>query len=281
MELLIDSDLKDFSDKTEKFLNGDKLIHSFILGIMRRFLEIGKAPQLLVRLVDSDQSLVAAGIQTSLSQALIISNYSEKQASTLAELIAKQGIDLPGVNGPKSAVEAFTKRWVEIHNKKSKLCANLRLFSLQKVKPPLPPKGFPRPAAAEDRNLIFHWLRAFRDEAVPHDPKPSDEDLFKSVDAGISQTQFFVWELEGQAISLVGSRRETANEKWIAPVYTPHNFRGLGYGTALTAYVSQRIVESGKIGMLFTDLANPTSNSIYQKIGYEPISDFLHLAFEE
>src|SRR5689334_1895728 len=101
MELRIDSDLKEFSDKTANFLDGDKLIHSFILGIVRRFLGIGKSAQLLVRLVDSDQSLVAAGIQTSPSQALIISNCSEKQASTLAELIAKQGIDLPGVNGPK------------------------------------------------------------------------------------------------------------------------------------------------------------------------------------
>jgi predicted GNAT family acetyltransferase len=40
------------------------------------------------------------------------------------------------------------------------------------------------------------------------------------------------------------------------------------------------ILDSGKkFCFLFTDQANPTSNSIYQKIGYEPVCDFHEYTF--
>ncbi|MGK5090012.1 GNAT family N-acetyltransferase [Bdellovibrionota bacterium FG-2] len=65
----------------------------------------------------------------------------------------------------------------------------------------------------------------------------------------------------------------------IAPVCTPKHLRGHGYASALTAAVSQRYVDLGKKCLLFTDLSNPTSNSIYQKIGYRPVTDFRHIDF--
>jgi predicted GNAT family acetyltransferase len=35
------------------------------------------------------------------------------------------------------------------------------------------------------------------------------------------------------------------------------------------------LLDQGKqFTSLFTDLSNPTSNSIYQKIGYQPVCDF-------
>ena len=41
-----------------------------------------------------------------------------------------------------------------------------------------------------------------------------------------------------------------------------------------SAHLSQHLLDVGrKYCFLFTDQANPTNNSIYQKLGYRPISD--------
>jgi len=66
----------------------------------------------------------------------------------------------------------------------------------------------------------------------------------------------------------------------VGPVYTPPAHRARGYGSAVTAAVSQRATEAGaRDVILFTDLANPTSNSIYQKIGFRPVYDSTDLEF--
>jgi hypothetical protein len=47
------------------------------------------------------------------------------------------------------------------------------------------------------------------------------------------------------------------------------------------AAVSQSQLDAGRRSLyLFTDLANPTSNHIYQAIGYEPVRDVADWRFE-
>jgi predicted GNAT family acetyltransferase len=65
----------------------------------------------------------------------------------------------------------------------------------------------------------------------------------------------------------------------VGPVYTPHEFRRRGFGSAVTAHVTQRLIEKGARVMLFTDAANPTSNSIYQAIGYRLIDELVEIRF--
>jgi predicted GNAT family acetyltransferase len=66
----------------------------------------------------------------------------------------------------------------------------------------------------------------------------------------------------------------------IGPVYTPPEFRGAGYASAVTAELSLRALEAGAAEvLLYTDLDNPVSNSIYQRIGYRAVEDRVVLAF--
>jgi hypothetical protein len=82
-----------------------------------------------------------------------------------------------------------------------------------------------------------------------------------------------IWD-DGQAVSMAGFGGRTPNGIRIGPVYTPPELRGRGYASALTAALTQRLLDEGRqFCFLFTDLANPTSNSIYQRIGYRPVSD--------
>jgi predicted GNAT family acetyltransferase len=68
----------------------------------------------------------------------------------------------------------------------------------------------------------------------------------------------------------------------IGPVYTPPELRGRGYASALVAELTRRLIAGGRqFCFLFTDLANPTSNSIYQRVGYRPVTDVNLWVFEQ
>jgi predicted GNAT family acetyltransferase len=91
----------------------------------------------------------------------------------------------------------------------------------------------------------------------------------------------FLWEDGGRAVSMVGVSGETPNGIRVAPVYTPPELRGRGYASACVAAVTQAQFDRGRrFCFLFTDLANPTSNKIYQAIGYEPVCDVDEYRFE-
>jgi predicted GNAT family acetyltransferase len=210
---------------------------------------------------------------------LIVSLAKDEHARAFARELAKKITTFPGVNGPLRAANSFAEGWKEEKACQLKIAADLRLFELTKVISPVKPSGFARAAEPDDVDLIFSWLEDFHEEAVPHDPKPSAESLQQRIRDSVLKGYYFLWGDKGQPVCLVGSNRETATERWVAPVYTPKELRGRGYATALVAAVSERIVASGKKGMLFTDLSNPTSNSIYQKIGYVSVADFRHVLF--
>jgi predicted GNAT family acetyltransferase len=73
---------------------------------------------------------------------------------------------------------------------------------------------------------------------------------------------------------MAGHTGPTPNGIRVISVYTPPHLRGRGYASACVAALSQRLLDQGrKFCFLFTDLANPTSNHIYQEIGYEPVRD--------
>ena len=96
----------------------------------------------------------------------------------------------------------------------------------------------------------------------------------------ISHGGVTVWEADGRPVSIACNTRPVTGMVRIGPVYTPPEARGHGYGSAATAAASRRLLEAGaEEVVLFTDLANPVSNSIYQRIGYRPVEDRVVLAF--
>ena len=81
-------------------------------------------------------------------------------------------------------------------------------------------------------------------------------------------------------MSLAGRSRAVAGQARIGPVYTPPDLRGRGFGGAATVAITQAALADGAEGVvLFTDLANPASNTLYQRLGYRPVSDWAVLRF--
>jgi len=277
--LEIDTNIGSFLEKAGDFLNRESGIHSFLLSLSQRYKDSGKSVHFAARALDQSGKLRIVGMQTESNRPMIISKSPAGDTSLFAELLSDQLEALPGVNGPVPGIDAFAETWKAKKRCQLKLILNLRLFELNKVKEPQKAPGFFRPAEASDEEVLFKWLIAFHNEAVPHDPMSSPEDRYRLIRDGTKKSQWFVWEDNGACVCLLGSMRETDTERWIAPVYTPPELRGRGYASSLVAAVSQRIVDSGKKGMLFTDLTNPTSNSIYSAVGYQPMIDFKHINF--
>ncbi|MCM2322256.1 MAG: GNAT family N-acetyltransferase [Oligoflexia bacterium] len=277
--LEVDQDLQAFLAAVTPPLEREPAIHSFLLSLADRMLASGKKAALLARGLDEGGRLVIAGIQTDAAYPLVVSKASPVDAKAFAELLSERLPSLIGVNGPVPVGEAFAEAWKEKKKCALQVGTNLRLFELTQVVPPRAPAGSWRQAGDGDLELIVRWVLEFVREAAPHDPIQPEEERRKSVLKGIEQKQYFLLEDGGEVACLVGSTRESSAGRWIAPVYTPPRLRGKGYASALVAAVSEHYVRTGRKCLLFTDLANPTSNSIYQKVGYRPLADFKHLRF--
>jgi predicted GNAT family acetyltransferase len=123
--------------------------------------------------------------------------------------------------------------------------------------------------------LILEWIKAFNRDAL--DEEIEDERAERTFNRHVASTDatgIYVWEEAGEVVSIAAGTRPTPNGISIGLVYTPPEKRRKGYASACVAALSQRLLDSGyTFCSLYTDLANPTSNHIYQEIGYRPLCD--------
>lgn len=104
------------------------------------------------------------------------------------------------------------------------------------------------------------------------------EEARRGVDLRVAAGDVLLWEDEGRPVSIASRARPTVNGVTINFVYTPPALRGRGYATACVAHLSQQELDRGReFCTLFADLANPTSNGIYLRIGYEPLGEFIEI----
>jgi GNAT superfamily N-acetyltransferase len=197
---------------------------------------------------------------------LIIAGAPSTTMPELATLLAER--PLPGLNAPAETAEAFGTAWRELTGASVSVRMQTRLFRLDGLTPPSPaPPGRARVADVSDRELLVSWLTDF--ESTAHG---ADSDAGRVADDKLTYGGLTLWEVDGTPVSLAGNTRPEGGVVRVAPVYTPPELRGRGYGAAVTSAVSQAALDAGADEVvLFTDLANPTSNALYQRLGYRPI----------
>jgi hypothetical protein len=150
-----------------------------------------------------------------------------------------------------------------------------RIFRLSEVIAPRPARGAMRPARLDDRDVLVDWLTAFTAEALPEE-EAALNDAADTVERWLREggKRNYLWEVDGRPVSWTGVGGRTPNGTRVGPVYTPPSERGRGYASCLVAAASRAQLDAGlSFCFLFTDLANPTSNHVYQSIGYEAVSD--------
>lgn len=223
--------------------------------------------------------LVAAALRTP-PYPLIL--HCECQCDDALHAIADYLIDvnhrIPGVNGIADIAGAFADLWAERVNVLAVPAMALRIYSLTEVVPVDGVAGHVRWAREDDVPTLAKWFYAFCDEAVPEGPPAEPE---KSVRRFMDTGRLAVWD-DGGLVSMSGSSRGTPHGATVGAVYTPPELRGHGYASGCVAALSQSLLDDGnRFCALYTDLSNPTSNKIYQNIGYRPIVDCAMLTFED
>jgi len=266
-----------FLDLAADYLVAREAEHNLLFGIctaIRTMPELfAEDPPRFLVVTDPDGRVVAASLRTPPNNQVLSQVDGTNAVGVVADALV--GEALPGLLAPSEVAAPFLERWGERTGQRAELAAAERIFRLERVIPPeRPSAGVWRMAEPRDRELVAGWLVAFVAEALPGELPPQSP--LETADRWIAGTyrQLYLWMDGGRVVSAVGAGGATPNGIRIGPVYTPPEDRGRGYASALTAAASQDQLDRGRrFCFLFTDLANPTSNKIYQAIGYRPVCD--------
>ncbi len=199
-----------------------------------------------------------------------VSEMDKESLSALAEVVRDSHPNIPGVGGPRESADHFSHFWNLKTQRTPSLEHSMRIYQLEKITSLTMSPGKLKKAREKDGEFITKWLQQFHEEI-----RVSEElDIRNIVENYIREKRLFIWD-DGEYRTMAGYAGSTLNGVRINMVYTPPEFRGKGYATSLVAALSQSLLDSGKkFCCLYTDLLNPTSNGIYQKIGYQPVCDW-------
>ncbi len=178
---------------------------------------------------------------------------------------------LPGIVGDVADAAAGAAFWAAATGGTFAMSVALRIHELTRVEV-VPGAGVLRPAEETDAPRLAEWEQAFYAEALPNETHRRG--------APLNLDGLHVWEVDGKPVTMARGQATGPNSATITAVYTPPVHRSRGYATSAVAALSELLLRRGhRSCVLFTDLANPTSNAIYRRIGYRPAGDFSNLVF--
>jgi uncharacterized protein len=268
-----------FLSRAGAFLEEREAEHNLILGICSTLLDGNpyEGPPYLAIVEDRDR-LAAAAIRTP-PHNLVLSEVDDPRAVELfASDVHEAQAEIPGAMGPVGVVDRFAEAWRLLTGQAVRRTSSQRILRADDVSVPEGVPGRARKAGPEDRDLMVRWIDEFGREALGDLPRQDPE---QTVDRRLEgrDEAFWLWE-EAEPVSLAGYGGRTPNGTRIGPVYTPPAHRGRGYAGALVGEVTRLLLDSGlRFCFLFTDLANPTSNRLYVRLGYRPVRDTASYGF--
>ncbi|MCT9083025.1 GNAT family N-acetyltransferase [Streptomyces fulvoviolaceus] len=277
-------DLDAFLARAEDFLHSRPAPHTVVLTVTEALRTRGpqaygsdEAP--FFGLLEQDGKVRAAYFRTP-PYRLSLTPLTAEEADALAVHLAGLGRPVPGAAGDSESVTAFAEAWQRHTGATAALHQRQRLYRLGELTVPEPvPQGRARVAGERDRELLARWFREFTEDIGESDGVARADSW---ADARIAYGGILLWETpDGTPVSMAGLTPLVAGQIRVAPVYTPARLRGRGYAGAATAEASRTARQRGaEEVLLFTDLANPTSNGLYQRIGYRPATDFAVYGFQ-
>lgn len=207
----------------------------------------------------------------------------EAAVRALARLLHDRGEEVAGCNGALPAARQLADASAEQQGRVAVVHERTRLFELGDLVEPAHVPGRLRRAELADADLVLAWFRAFEADAAEQAGRREDgpDPVYLTPDDMVQRIvdrRIWLWETEdGERVHLTGRTSPSFGVVRVGPVYTPREHRGNGYASAAVAGVSRRLVAEGVRVCLFTDQANPTSNRIYQRLGFRPVVDMANL----
>jgi predicted GNAT family acetyltransferase len=267
--------VEEFRAIAEPLYRRDPVEHTIELTL----LEANKFPGDTVLLTVWDDDLpVGAALQTP-PYPLACNGITTEVIERVVADLAEQRPELTGVRGVRSRAVAFADAWHAVTGRAGTMSTEERLYRLGTLRAPTGVAGTARLATNSNRWLLADWVELFfRETFSPvHDDRAGERFVDTANQVG---DRFVLWDVDGVPVSVAMLRAPAAGVSRIGPVFTPEDRRGHGYGSAVTAAAVNLAHRSGTPEVvLFADLANPVSNAIYQRIGFEAVVDSVRINF--
>jgi predicted GNAT family acetyltransferase len=261
----------EFLAATAPFLETREVENTLLLGVAQQAASDPNAygESFFGAAVRRGGALAAAALQVGRYPA-VLSRAEPEDVRAIAALVRQARPSITGFVGPKETAAAFADIWQRETGERAVVHMQQRLYQLTAVEPVPAAPGQLREATEADRALLTRWMERFLIDVGMAGGGADSPQLF---DQRLKARSLFVWD-DGEPASMASWSGRTTHGVRVNFVYTPPEKRGRGYATACVAALSQRLLAEGcAFCCLFTDLANPTSNSIYQRIGYRPVCD--------
>ena len=233
----------------------------------------------LLLTVWDDATAVGAALQTP-PYPLACNGIPEHGHRSVALELARTNPELSGVRGRRDRALAFADAWHTVTGRGGTVTTQERLYRLATLRPPADVSGEHHDATRADTAQLADWVEHFFVETFSHQRDDAAGRRFVE-NANAVGDRFILWVDAGAPVSMAMLRAPSAGVSRIGPVFTPQRSRGRGYGSAVTAAAADLGRRSGVDEVvLFADLANPTSNGIYQRIGFEAVTDSVRVEFD-
>ena len=257
-----------FLARAEAWLMRAEIENNVMLGLALALRQRSAVPAPWLATVEQGREVVACALRTP-PRGLLVTRASADALECLLAELGPEARALPSVIGPEPTAGELARLWSASQGRPARVRVRQRLYELHRVADAGTAAGRLRPADPADFDTVRRWTAAFLGEAAPGDPSSPDELARERLEAG----RLFLWD-DGRPVSMAGTTGGTPNGHRMSLVYTPPALRGRGYATACVAALSSRLLAAGaRYCCLYTDLANPISNAIYQRIGYRPLAD--------
>ncbi|MFX1488359.1 MAG: GNAT family N-acetyltransferase [Promethearchaeota archaeon] len=245
-----------------------------LIDTLKKDLErYGEDPPVLCT-VNKDDNIILISLRTPPYNQILSYTEDLEAIDILVNELNRRFSEIPGVLGFKEGAERFAKLWCETKTVKFKIAMNERLYKLTHVAEETLGKHQFIKATDLYEDIILQWGREFMLEALPERDSEINERSLENRKEDIKEGRIFLLIDNDEPVSMARKAGKTPNGITVNLVYTPPKLRRKGYATECVAKLSKLLLEEGNnYCFLFTDLSNPTSNSIYQKIGYRPVMD--------
>jgi len=228
--------------------------------------------------VQDGSSVVGTAFQSPLDFFATTTPMPRPAVEALVNAFADVAPDLSGVNAEAATSAAFAGAWATRLATPAEPIEAHRIYRCDRLRQPasLPP-GAARLATSGDFETVATWNKGFHDETAA---LPAVTDAVAAAHRLLATRRVWLWDAgEPGPVSMVGAVRPAHGVSRIGPVYTPPDRRRRGFGAALTAAGTQAVLDEGAVAALFTELVNPVSNALYQRLGYEPVSELVRYRF--
>jgi len=261
----------------EGFLASDPVRHNVVFTTLHRRVAHPEPGRYWI--ADDDGTVTGVAIQSPLDFMATITPMSAVAVTTLVDAIVEDGVELPGVNGEAATAARFAGHWAERTKTAAHPDQGQRIYEVENVIPARPTSGQLRQADRKDKEVLVRWFEDFDSETGESSLRASVSSLAQIVDLRLRAGQLWVWD-DGGPVAMAGLSEPVSEVTRVGPVYTPPDRRSFGYGSALVAGVSSAPRAEGLRCILYTDLGNPTSNSIYRALGYKAVAEALRYRFD-